>query len=250
MRTRRSNRSALSLALLMWVAVVAHAVPARAVDADDRTAVRDAYENTYLPLVDSLTFDSSPWTGSVVGCVQGTLPTSVRDDMLGLVNFYRSLAELGPVTRAEDLDDMSQAAALVMDANNALSHTPPSDWDCWTQAAYDGAYNSNLHFSSFHDEAFLARSIDSLMFDLGTNNTPVGHRRWILWPAPRPIGFGATPESMAMWVTGDYPADGNAGAPEYIEWRAPDSSRSNWPRHVGLSLTPSSSMQTCRRRMS
>jgi uncharacterized protein YkwD len=188
------------------------------IDSFDRASVRAAYDRDYAPLIDDLTFTSSPWTGSVAGCDAGSVPTSVRDDLLGAVNFYRALADLGPVTRDSALDADAQAAALIMDANNNLSHQPPSSWDCWTQGGFDGADNSNLYlFGSWRPDFLIDASI-GFMDDPGSGNTAVGHRRWILSPSIRPFGFGVTDRAYAMWVTGAYPADGHAGAPEYIAW--------------------------------
>ncbi len=188
------------------------------IDSFDRASVRAAYNRDYAPLIDELTFTTSPWTGSVAGCDAGTIPASVGDDLMGAVNFYRALADLGPVTRDSALDADAQAAALIMDANGALSHQPPASWDCWTQSGYDGADNSNLYLFGGSQPDFLIEASKGFMDDPGAGNTAVGHRRWILSPSSRPFGFGATSRAYAMWVTGDYPADGHAGAPEYISW--------------------------------
>ncbi|MGF1665672.1 MAG: CAP domain-containing protein [Acidimicrobiia bacterium] len=188
------------------------------IDSYDRASVRAAYDQDYVPLIDSLTFPSSPWTGSVAGCDPGSVPASVRDDLLAAVNFYRALADLAPVTRDSGLDADAQAAALIMDANGALSHQPPSSWDCWTQSGYDGAANSNLYLFPPGQTDFLIEASKGFMDDPGSGNTAVGHRRWILSPAPRPFGFGVTGRSYAMWVTGGYPDDGHVGAPEHIAW--------------------------------
>jgi uncharacterized protein YkwD len=105
------------------------------IDSFDRASVRTAHDRDYAPLIDHLTFTTSPWTGSVAGCDAGSIPASVRDDLLAAVNFYRALADVGPVTRDSALDADAQAAALIMDANGALSHQPPRPGTAGPRAA-------------------------------------------------------------------------------------------------------------------
>jgi hypothetical protein len=38
------------------------------IDSFDRASVRAGYDHDYAPLIDDLTFTTSPWTGSVAGC--------------------------------------------------------------------------------------------------------------------------------------------------------------------------------------
>lgn len=78
-----------------------------------------------------------------------------------------------------------QQAALVMSANNMLSHTPSSTWNCWNQTAYDAAGKSNLALGYSGADA-----VTGYMLDNGTNNAPVGHRRWVLYPQTQNMGTG------------------------------------------------------------
>jgi hypothetical protein len=64
--------------------------------------------------------------------------------------------------RDSALDADAQAAALIMDANGALSHQPPPSWDCWTQSGYDGADNSNLYLFGSARPDFLIDDDDSV----------------------------------------------------------------------------------------
>jgi uncharacterized protein YkwD len=188
------------------------------IDSTDRQAVRDGFDNDYQPVADRLAAARGYWSGSVSGCHPGAVTTSVKDDMLAALNFYRALAGLEPVTRDADLDEQAQAAALIMDANNSLSHFPSSAWTCWTQAGYDGAGNSNLALAVGGYSSFLRTLMEGFMLDPGLNNFEVGHRRWFLWPAVRGVGFGATTEAVAVWVTANGISYDSTTAPEYTAW--------------------------------
>lgn len=62
-----------------------------------------------------------------------------------MINYFRDMVGLRPVALDPALDAQAQQAALIMAANNALSHTPPSSWKCWNQTGSDAAAHSNLH---------------------------------------------------------------------------------------------------------
>ncbi len=66
------------------------------------------------------------WSGAVSGCNAGDLGTSARANSLRLINLYRFLAELPPVTTDAVRNQKAQECALMMDANNSLNHSPPT----------------------------------------------------------------------------------------------------------------------------
>lgn len=96
----------------------------------------------------------------------------------------------------EESNRLAQEAALVMAAAGDLSHEPDSSWPCYSQAAYDGASQSNLFLGLFG-----VPSIDGYIEDPGEDNYPVGHRRWILDPTLSSIGTGDTRNSNALFLT-------------------------------------------------
>jgi hypothetical protein len=125
------------------------------------------------------------WSGSVDSCDPGDISANGRENALRLYNLYRWLADLPSVTTSDDRNQIAQACALLMDANDDLSHDPPEDWVCWTQDAYDGASTSNISSGPG------VSSADAYLVDTGNEDT-LGHRRWILSNSLGPIGLGST----------------------------------------------------------
>jgi uncharacterized protein YkwD len=158
---------------------------------------------------DRANLSEGTWSGSVASCDPGDLSADARANALRLVNLYRWLAALPPVVTdpAHDMED--QACALMMRANNMISHMPPTTWTCYTQAGADGASNSNVSSGP------AVSSVDLYMADPG-NATTIGHRRWILSNSLGPIGIGGTDRASCMWtLTGT----GKAGKP-WMAWPA------------------------------
>ncbi|MBE0699140.1 MAG: CAP domain-containing protein, partial [Anaerolineaceae bacterium] len=95
----------------------------------------------------------------------------------------------------------AQAATLMMSKAGALSHTPGTNWPCYTAAGDEAAGNSNLYLGRSGPDA-----ISGYMRDPGSGNSAVGHRRWILLPQTQQMGTGDIPSSSgyspanALWV--------------------------------------------------
>ncbi|HEY4156945.1 MAG TPA: CAP domain-containing protein, partial [Polyangiaceae bacterium] len=121
----------------------------------------------------------------------GDLSANARANALRVVNLYRFLAALPEVTTDPTLDASDQQCALMMLANNTLSHTPPTTWTCFTQAGADAAGSSNISSGP------AVGSVDSYMIDDG-NPTTLGHRRWVLSNSLGPIGIGGTNKASCM----------------------------------------------------
>ena len=125
------------------------------------------------------------WNGELASCDPGMISANAHDNALRLYNLYRWLAELPAVTTDPERDRKAQACALLMDANNQLSHDPPMDWTCWSDDAHEGASTSNISSGAG------VGSVDGYMVDGGNEDT-LGHRRWILSNSLGPIGLGST----------------------------------------------------------
>ncbi len=125
------------------------------------------------------------WNGSIADCDPGDISADGRANALKLVNLYRWLADLPTVTTSDDRNAEAQACALIMDANDNLSHDPPMDWTCWTQTGHDGASQSNISSGPG------VSSIDAYLTDGGNEDT-LGHRRWVMSNSLGPIGLGST----------------------------------------------------------
>lgn len=159
------------------------------------------------------------WTGSVPGCIAGTTNAEHQHATIDRVNYYRALVGLPPVTLlAGTAEAQSQAAALMMSANNALSHAPPMNWLCYSADGAAGASNSNIALG-----ASGPRAIDLYMSDPGAGNAAAGHRRWILFPpraaiATGDIAGGVVPPRPAnsLFVFG--PTTSRPATPNGIAW--------------------------------
>lgn len=125
------------------------------------------------------------WQGSLKAGRAGGVSVRYQAATLKAVNFYRSMAGLGPVVFREDWSAKAASAALIMAAANKLDHTPPEDWEFWSPDGYEAASHSNL---SRGDAG--ARGIAGYIEDEGDNNKVVGHRTWILYPNSKEMGSG------------------------------------------------------------
>lgn len=160
-----------------------------------RATMVSNYNSVYL--TSSVAATDLAWTGNSTGCIAGTISTTAQTRTFNLINYYRTLCGLSPVTYDNQYDSKCQEAALMMRANNALNHAPPSTWLCYTANGSTGAGNSNIALGAHSTTA-----IDLYMNDAGVGNEPVGHRRWILYPIASKFGHGATSNSDVLWVFG------------------------------------------------
>ena len=133
------------------------------------------------------------WNGSAQSCDAGTVNHETLDTVLALTNFYRELATLPLVVLESAQAEALQHCALMMEANDRLSHQPPESWSCYHS---DGAYmasQSNLAGSNAID------AVAMYMIDPG-NETTMGHRRWIMSQGLESIGVGSTSTYSCMSV--------------------------------------------------
>jgi uncharacterized protein YkwD len=144
---------------------------------------------------DRASLGEGTWSGNVASCVAGDVSADGRASALRLVNLYRFLAGLPAVTTDPALDAKAQQCALMMDANDALDHAPPTSWRCYTADGASAAGSSNIATTRG------VTAVDLYMVDPG-NPTTMGHRRWILSNGLGPIGLGTTSGSSCMWVFG------------------------------------------------
>jgi hypothetical protein len=114
---------------------------------------------------------------------------------------------------------MAQQGALMMEANNQLSHTPPTSWTCYSADGATAAGSSNLALGNAGPYA-----VRAYIADAGTPS--LGHRRWVLYSRLGEIGTGDTTRSNVMWVFGGTvtapPSATTAGVPwpprGYVPW--------------------------------
>jgi uncharacterized protein YkwD len=130
---------------------------------------------------------------SIATCQAGQLANTTTSALLANLNGLRALHRLPPVTYSAADEAGAQQSALLQAANDALSHTPPPSWKCYTalgaqvsgQANLFGGFGGGLGVMS--DDAILAGWMTE------TNNVvadSVGHRRWILYPFLGAVSYG------------------------------------------------------------
>lgn len=181
------------------------------VDSWNRSEVANLYNDVYLPAL------SVPmqWTGSVAGCVAGTTSQAYIDATFDMANFFRTMVGLPDVTNDATLNAACQEAALIMSANGALSHNPPSSWLCWTSAGAAAAGASNIALG-----AAGAGAIDLYVEDPGSGNYFVGHRRWVLCPTKAKFGTGSVGETTTkandLYVFGN--STTRPATPDFVAW--------------------------------
>src|SRR4051812_43462928 len=150
------------------------------------------------------------FNGDINNCSPGTLPAIARTNTMKILNLYRFLAGLPEVTDDATRGTKAQACSLMMDANNALSHTPPQNWKCYTTDGATAAGSSNI------STAAAVSSTDLYMIDFG-NATTIGHRRWLMSNSLGPVGVGSAPGGSCLWVIG---GSGRA-AKTWLAWPPP-----------------------------
>lgn len=142
------------------------------------------------------------WTGDVRTCSPGGTSAAFKEAVLRRLNYFRAMAGVPALEGfSSDYNNKAQAAALMMSAEGSLSHSPGTDWACYTTAGREGAGSSNLYLGVYGPSA-----ISGYMRDPGSGNSFVGHRRWILYPQSKNLGTGDVPPSPgyssanALWV--------------------------------------------------
>ena len=155
---------------------------------------------------------SSPgWTGDESVCNAGTVPQSTHNAVIKRINYFRRMVGLNDNCTLDTTKfAMCQETALIMRANNQLSHTPPSSWLCWTSTGYTGAGSSNLSLGNHSVNAVMSQIRDD-----GANNSSAGHRRWILYSPRTKFSYGTTSNTMALYV---FISGSNTQIPEYIAY--------------------------------
>jgi hypothetical protein len=167
------------------------------IDTSNRNAVLTAYHNTFDPAE-----PAANWTGNIAACNPGTLAAAHRAYTLNRINWYRGMAGvLDGVVEDATFTTKAQQAALMMAANNALSHTPPASWNCYTADGAFAASKSNLYLGLSG-----APTVDGFIQDSGSNNLAVGHRNWLLDRTEEKMGIASVPsapQSAAHYVIDD-----------------------------------------------
>ncbi|PID94018.1 MAG: hypothetical protein CSA95_05100 [Bacteroidetes bacterium] len=162
------------------------------------------------------------WNGSLEECNPGTLPQYIHDKVLGRINFYRAMCGLpADIIFNEELNRKCQYAALMIHANERLSHNPPTSWRCWNVDGHEACMNSNISYGSPNYLPHTSQSIDYYMQDHQSDNAAMGHRRWLLYSRAKVMGHGSTTQANAIWVGGNINNPVPENTPTFIAYPPP-----------------------------
>ncbi len=169
-------------------------------------ASREAARLFYHTVFASSNQVASGWTGNIANCYAGQTSHDYQAATLRRINWFRAMAGVpAHISLDSQYNQKAQQTALMMSAQNALSHYPDSNWACYSAEGAEGARYSNLALGRAGANAVA----DGYIRDDGSHNAPVGHRRWLLYPQTKMMGVGdVTPSTNtadalsanAIWV--------------------------------------------------
>lgn len=167
----------------------------------------------------------------------GALTEEYLQNGLTFLNYVRYLAGLPSVQMTEGKNETAQYGAVLLAANDVLTHYPaqPADMDdAFYERGSDATSSSNLSMGY----SSLQGAITGQMSDSSSANnlSCVGHRRWLLNPTLLHVGFGAA-ESASGRVYTDIPVFNRSGAGveyQFIAWPA----SGYMPNHLMASQVP------------
>ena len=155
--------------------------PMFVVDTSKRQSVADFYHAEFV--TDTIDLN---WSGNLDTCDPGQTTPELKAAMLKRINFYRAMAGLPTVVLSDTFSERAQTTALMMARNNMLSHSPGTDWLCYTDVGATTAKRSNLYYSNSGKS--LVHAIDTYMADPYVPS--IGHRRLLLHPPTQAMGTG------------------------------------------------------------
>ena len=159
----------------------------------------------------------------------GALTEDFLESGLTYLNYVRFVAGLPEVTLDDGMNENAQYGAVLLAANDNLTHYPdqPADMpDDFYSLGYAATTSSNLsaRWGSYNQVDMLKSSILGCMDDTSSLNnlTTVGHRRWLLNPEMGKVGFGyARSTSGASYIVTKVFDWSGAGCDfDYISWPA------------------------------
>jgi len=179
----------------------------------DKKMVLKDYEKNFKPY--SLRDNKSMGVVShVPSCSPGKVNDSAQKIFTEYLSYIRRLAGMSDtVILLPKYNQLAQAAALMMTANNELNHNPPKTWKCYTEEGKAGANGSNLSLGAIGTQGLYIQ-----LDDEGVKSA--GHRRWMLNPTQKVFGHGSAETGMALYVFGYDREIGSAvtNKDEFVAW--------------------------------
>ena len=131
----------------------------------------------------------------------GAVKHEILAEALAEVNYARWIAGVpSNVTLNDEYTRRAQMGAVLLDANDELTHTPEKPYDMpqdFYEAGYDATSHGNIAYRKLHrglktwGGLKLKDTTKMYMEDTdGKNVGTLGHRRWLLNPRLKQVGFG------------------------------------------------------------
>ena len=159
----------------------------------------------------------------------GVLTSEFLQDGLNAVNMIRYIAGYpDDILLSDELTDMAQHGAVVLGANDLLTHYPtrPQDMsDDFYSKGYQATSRSNIAQAwGYEGQYFISKAILGFMDDSDSSNIDrVGHRRWLLNPGLQYVGLGYAQNSERSEFVDNYVFDQSRSesiAYDLIAWPA------------------------------
>ena len=159
-------------------------------DGDDKTSAADSKTISF----DVFKTSSMSATPDINNCYAGKQSEKFRTEFLNELNAVRALHGLPRVSYDYAREDEMMQTALILAANNILTHYPPSNTNCYSDIGAVGARTSSLEMglrSNMYDYS-PAESIKNMVHDkLNLFAGDVGHRLWMLNPFLEKSAYGS-----------------------------------------------------------
>ena len=190
-----------AIAVLLLTACAEEPTPPTGLASDlPRPALCDA-------LLTSFEAPEPRWEGDVEHCEPGPPDHDANHAAVDRINLVREHVGLPPVRLLDPTDALG--CALLLDANDALSHEPPATWHCADDARRATAARSLLASAGSLD------LVQGFLIDPG-NEDSLGHRRWLLSGWLSGAAFASTPDYTCV----DLAAEGTSSLP-WVAWPPP-----------------------------
>ncbi|MDN8336369.1 CAP domain-containing protein [Acinetobacter baumannii] len=131
---------------------------------------------------------------NINNCYAGKLSAKFRNEFLNEINTVRALHGLPSITYDYAHEDEMMQTALILAANNILTHYPESNTNCYSDIGAVGAKTSSLEMGVRQNKYDYspAESITNRVHDkLNLFAGDVGHRLWMLNPFLQKSAYGS-----------------------------------------------------------
>lgn len=180
------------------------------IDTSNRAQVASTYRSAVAA---NLTLNSG-WNGSTSDCRAGSASDSYDTATIESINWFRRMSGLAVVTEDSNASSKAQQTALMMHAQNNLSHYPTPSWRCHTKVGASLAAESNLTLGVVGP-----RGVMGQIEDPGAGNEALGHRRWLLYPELESVGVANTSRASVVRVLGEF--GDRKSASNWVSWPPP-----------------------------